>query len=756
MSSAEITTNKGVPAVRQPASVAIYAIALFSSALLMFLVQPMFARMALPRLGGSASVWSLALVFFQGVLLLGYAYAHLLVKLVSLRQATVIHVAVMVAALASLPVGISAAWSQPPESGEALWLLGLFATSIGLPFFAISANAPLLQAWFSRSGHAKSHDPYFLYAASNAGSFAALMAYPLVIEPVLGLLPQSRLWTAGYVALIVMVAGCGWLAAAAVPASATSDGGARATERPAWATLIKWVALSFVPSGLLVGVTAHIATDLVSAPFMWVVPLALYLLTFVIAFQSKPFIAHEQVIRWLGLLAAPLCLFTLSPATNLWLVPLHLFVVFWLMLASHGELARLRPAAGHLTGFYFLMSLGGVMGGSFASLAAPVLFKDVLEYPLLLAAGFAVIGLVRPPHPAMRIAAAAATFAIPAALLLSWIARDAPTDGRQSLLLAWMLASLAALLLFSRKPLAQGAILFAVMLIYETVSHGPPPILQSRSFYGALAVYPVQQGRIHMLSHGTTKHGSQVWLDDNGLRIAANPEPQSYYYLNGPFGSLFRHLRASEALQDVGVVGLGTGSMACHAGPGERWSFFEIDPQVVRVAGDPSLFTYLRDCAPGARIILGDGRLKLAAEPAASYDLIVLDAFSSDSVPAHLMTLEALDTYLARLKPGGTVVFHISNRFMELSGVIEAAARRRGLAVFYNSLDNRYWKPDRARLDLRPHLAVITTSAVTRDGLAADPAWHRAGPGDIPTAWTDDYSNTAGAIWRKLAGAKPY
>ena len=524
--------------------------------------------------------------------------------------------------------------------------------------------------------------------------------------------------------------------------------------RPTWRLRLTWIALSLVPSGLLVGVTAHIATDLVSAPFMWVIPLALYLLTFVITFQSKPVIPHDMVVRRLGLVIAPLCLFTLSPATNLWLVPIHLLCVFAITMACHGELARLRPAVGHLTEFYFLMSLGGVLGGMFASLAAPVLFTSVLEYPLLIISGFLLIGLLRNRHPAMSAAGAVTLLAIPAALAFSWLSGHAGPQFKESMILGWMLLALGVLLAFQARLTVQAVILCTVLLIYETVSHVPPPIVQLRSFYGVFAVYPVRDGRIHMLSHGTTKHGSQIIKGENGLRLTTNPEPQSYYYSNGPFGSLLGHLRSSgRPLTDVAVVGLGTGAMSCHALPGETWSFFEIDPDVAGIARDPALFTYLRDCDPDARIVIGDGRLKLAQEPAASYDLIVLDAFSSDAVPAHLMTLEALDIYLSRLKPGGTVVFHISNRFIELSSVIEAAARARGLTAYYNSLDNRFWKPDPAKLDLRPHLAVVGKSPTEPQGFAADPAWHRLQDQSLPAPWTDDYSNVLDAIWRKYSGS---
>lgn len=757
MSSVEVTKRSELPMVRPEVAIAVFGATLFSSALLMFLIQPMFAKMALPRLGGTAAVWSLALVFFQGVLLLGYGYAHILVKAFSLRTGVIIHVLVMASAVISLPISISAGWEIPPEQGEAFWLMGLFAASVGLPFFAISANAPLLQSWFSRSGHAQSHDPYFLYGASNAGSFAALLAYPLAVEPFLGLLPQTHLWSAAYILLVVMVGSCGFLAAVALNATA----GAASAEAPAakvtWVQRLVWVMLSFVPSGLLVGTTAHIATDLVSAPFMWVVPLAIYLLTFVITFQTKPWIGHGFVIDRLGVVIAPLCLFVLSPATQLWLVPLHLLVVFTLMMACHGELVRFRPAAGKLTEFFFLMSLGGVLGGMFASLAAPNIFDSVLEYPLLMIAAFVAVGLVRETGALVTRRLLLALAMLPVALGIVWLTGDAGAEAKNTILISWLLVSLALLLILSREPLAQGVVLVSVMMIYGTVSKIPAPIAQSRSFYGVLSVYPALDGRYHLLAHGTTKHGSQLRKDENGLRITTNPEPQSYYYSNGPFGSLIRHLRdGGSRLERVAIIGLGTGAMACHALPGETWAFYEIDPEVVRIAQDPEYFTYLRDCGNEPPIVMGDGRLRLQQAAPESFDLIVLDAFSSDSVPAHLMTVEALDMYLSKLKPDGVVVFHISNRFMELASVIEGAARARGLKAWYNALDLKYWNPDPSKLDLRPHLAIIGKSPMAVRGLATDEAWHRATADEATTPWTDDYSNVIGAIWRMYSGQNPF
>jgi hypothetical protein len=754
MSAFETDKDRGAIAVRpQAAAMMLFGGTLFFSALLMFLIQPMFAKLALPRLGGSASVWSLALVFFQAVLLCGYGYAHLLVKGAGLRAGAMIHGAVMLCTMAGLPIAIAPGWDFPPEQGQAFWLLGLFAASVGLPFFAISANAPLLQSWFARSGHARSGDPYFLYGASNAGSFAALLAYPFLIEPFIGLAPQSTLWSGGYAALLFMVAACGALVALAAPAVEETTEAPAPDRVPAWTDRLTWIALSFVPSGLLVGTTAHIATDLVSAPFMWVVPLALYLLTFVITFQRRPWLSHDFVINRLLAIMAPVCILVLMPFTDMWLVPVHLLASFTLMMACHGELVRRRPAERHLPQLYFLMSLGGVLGGSFASLAAPVIFDRVLEYPLLIAAAFAVVGLTRQSWKVSGWRFWVAVSVIPGTLILLLILGGADSTVTGYAIAIWLLWSIVTILALSGFQLVQAIVLLSVILVYPSVSLERHAIAQSRSFFGVSSVYRLEAGRFHVLAHGTTRHGTQEWIDNNGLPVSANPQPQSYYYARGPFGSAINHLRSiGGKLSEVAIVGLGTGTMSCHANPGENWSYFEIDPGVVKIARNAELFTYLRDCAPGGRIVMGDGRLRLQREADGKYDLIILDAFSSDSVPAHLLTVEALELYLAKLKPNGAVILHISNRFMELAGVVEGAARAKGLRAYFNTLDVRHWAADASLLDIRPHVAVIGKSPEALGGLPADPGWAAAKPEDVPAAWTDDFSNVLGAIWRRFTG----
>ena len=755
MSSVEAAKSNTAFAIRSPvATMTMFGTTLFCSALLMFLIQPMFAKMALPRLGGSASVWSLALVFFQALLLCGYGYTHFLVKACTPRTGALIHGAVMLAATAGFPVAIASGWDNPPEQGQALWLLGLFAASVGLPFFAISANAPLLQSWFARSGHARSEDPYFLYGASNAGSFAALLAYPFLVEPFLGLKQQSFVWSGGYVLLVALVAMCGFTIRFTSPADGRKTSGGSESQGPTWRARMRLIALSFVPSGLLVGSTAYIATDLVSAPFMWVVPLALYLLTFVIVFQRRPWIPHDFVISRLGVFVAPLCMLALLPVTSIWLVPIQLLCVFALMMACHGELVRLRPAAAHLTEFYFLMSLGGVLGGAFASLLAPVIFDRVIEYPLLIIASFVLIGSIRKEPRFHGRIVGLASLSILVVLAMLWATAGWDGDIRRYAALGGLLSLLAAILVLSKHFLAQAPLLLSVFLIYPSVNNLLPAIERARSFYGVIAVHPIDRGRAYVMKHGTTDHGTQVRTDANGLRTTTPPEPQSYYYPRGPFGSVFNHLRAKMGqFEEVAIVGLGTGSTACYALPGETWSFFEIDPEIVRIALNPDYFTFMSECAPGARIVVGDGRLKLKQEPDGKYDLVVLDAFSSDSIPVHMITVEAVDLYLSKLKPGGVILFHISNRYMELSSVVEAVSRARGLVAYHNAMDFKFWQPDKTRLDLISQVAVVARSANALGALTSDPAWHRADAAGLPPPWADDYSNVLGAIWRKSFGA---
>ncbi len=752
---AQSETGAGMAVSRRGGVGLVFTLTLFTSAFLMFMVQPMFAKMALPRLGGTSAVWSLALVFFQAVLLLGYGYAHLVVRWLGLRSTLIVHVLVCCIAVSSLPIAIAAGWDEPPEQGEAAWLLALFAVSVGLPFFALSANAPLLQAWFARAGQARSGDPYFLYAASNAGSFLALLVYPFAVEPFIGLAPQGQGWSLGFIALIGLIALCGVLTlrggAAMTAAAREAEGNAPPVT---WRARMTWIVLAFLPSGLLVSGTAFITTDLASAPFLWVLPLAIYLLTFVIAFQARPLIPHKGLMSQIGLYGTALGIFAVTPLGGTLSLALNLLLCFLLMLGCHGELAQRRPAAARLTEFYFIVSLGGVLGGAFSSLAAPQLFNSVSEYPVLVIASMAVLGLAQAGWAAMPRTLVQGIGA--AALLLMMFRAYIGFEGwaKQALLVGVTAVLLIWLALGRRQPAAMALLLVAVMGCYAMDQRGEPLLLRTRSFYGVLSVTDSANGRFRELTHGTTKHGVQRIREEDGTPITGPAEPRAYYYAAGPFGSAIRHLRDAHAgdggrLSDVALVGLGVGSMLCFSQPGESWRFYEIDPQVVAIASDPRYFTLLRDCGPAAGMIVGDGRLKLGYVADGSLDLIVLDAFSSDAVPAHLMTREALALYMRKLKPGGIAIFHTSNRYLELNSVVAAAARSLGLAAWHNVMEARYWHHDPDKGDVVPTLVVVARNRQVVPGFDTDPAWRLSDPGAV-APWTDDYSDIPGAIWRRL------
>src|SRR5712672_1819480 len=366
----------------------VYTVSIFVSALLLFSVQPLFTKMILPRLEGSPAVWSIAMVFFQSLLLGGYAYAHYLMTIRNRMIPVIVHLTLLIIALLTLPLAIGESWSSPPESGYALWLSGLFAVTIGLPFFALAANNPLLQAWFVRAGHPEARDPYFLYASSNIGSFLALLSYPALLEPMLSLRMQNLLWACGYGLLIVLIAGCGILLLRAPPCQTLeSTTGAAAAPAINWASRGRWVFLAAVPSGLLIAVTAHISTDVAAAPLLWVLPLSVYLLTWVLVFQARPLLPHRSMLL-LQPLAIVSVIMLLAGGTERNLFVLlggHLFCFFVIAMACHGELARTRPPAQHLTGFYVALSLGGMVGGLFAGLIAPYTFSWIAEYPILVA-----------------------------------------------------------------------------------------------------------------------------------------------------------------------------------------------------------------------------------------------------------------------------------------------------------------------------------------------------------------------------------
>ncbi|THD48517.1 MAG: class I SAM-dependent methyltransferase [Bradyrhizobium sp.] len=732
----------------------VYTAAIFVSALLLFSVQPLFTKMVLPRLGGSPAVWSVAMVFFQSLLLAGYAYAHYLMRLRNRMIPVAVHLVLLAVALATLPLSIAGGWGEPPASGYAIWLLGLFAVSIGLPFFALAANNPLLQAWFVRSGHPNGPDPYFLYASSNIGSFLALLSYPVLLEPMFTLRTQNLIWTGGYGLLIVLIAACGVLLLRS-PMSAAVDTLATDTDAPApaWSLRARWIFLAAVPSGLLIAVTAHISTDVAAAPLLWVLPLSLYLLTWVLVFQLRPLLPH----RWMLMIqpvaiAGIIVLLAVGGEQNLLLtLGGHQLCFFVIAMACHGELARTRPAAKYLTGFYVALSFGGMVGGLFAGLIAPYAFSWIAEYPILLA----LAALCRPPGeerfprlsrwywPALAILAAgliAPSFGT--GKLFDWL-EDQRVYVVGAVAVAGMLLALG--LKADRWKLAAIATLALVLIRVYPADEGRVETV--RSFFGVHKIVVTPHGQYHVLMHGTTIHGAEKFQNDDGTPVAGRPEPITYYHKDGGIGQAITAIRERKgATLRVAVIGLGAGTLTCASEPGETWKFFEIDQSMVDTARDPRYFTYIKNCAPDLKPVMGDARLTFAREPDGLYDLIIVDAYSSDAIPIHLATREAMKIYKDKLAPQGAVLMHVSNRHLELSSVVVGIAEANDLESWVYSEDSG-----------RDGEYIFSTSVVVSareeadiGKLASSEQWTETEADEKQRVWTDDYSNVLGAVYRRL------
>jgi hypothetical protein len=744
---------------------ATYTAAVFLSALLLFAVQPMFTRMVLPQLGGSPSVWSIAMVFFQTVLLLGYAYAHWLAKVRRRIVPVLIHLALLIAAALTLPLSIAQGWGDPPASGTEFWLLGLFTISIGLPFFALAANNPLLQSWFVNTGHEDGKDPYFLYAASNIGSFLALLSYPILIEPIFAVQAQSQLWSVGFVMLTLLIVACGVLLLRAPPnAQVTHE--APATPKPSWRTIGRWVFVSAVPSGLLVAVTAHISTDIGAAPLMWVMPLSLYLLTWVLVFArrppfSQPFMLLLQPFAIAGAVALLLISGYVPLLPNL---AAHLLAFFVITMACHGELARSRPHAAHLTSFYVALSFGGMVGGLFAGLIAPYTFNWIAEYPILV---FLAV-LCRPATPqawapierflppvAFAIGRQINRWFWPAAILVALVLivpsffgfqiTYAMTDRLNALVLT--LAGLS--ILFMRDPPKSAlivAVALAVIRFYPTDESRSDTL---RSFFGVNLIYETHDRHFRIIKHGSTLHGAQRLLTAEGKPPEGKPEPLTYYHSKSAMAVVIDAVRARKGGPiRVAVIGLGAGSLVCTIGPNENWKFFEIDPTVIAAARDPKRFTFISSCKPDLPIVLGDARLTLAKEPDGAYDLIIVDAYSSDAIPVHLATREAMAVYKAKLAPHGVVTMHISNRHLELQSVVVGIAAANDLKAWVYTNANE--EEDEDNYIFGSDVVIAARELADIGALNGVPTWTLTEPTPGLRTWTDDYSNIFGAFWRKF------
>ena len=555
----------------------------------------------------------------------------------------------------------------------------------------------MLQAWFVRTGHPDGPDPYFLYASSNIGSFLALLSYPVLLEPMFTLRTQNLIWTFGYGLLIVQIASCGVLLLRS-PATAAVDVLADQGDAPApsWPMRARWIFMAAVPSGLLIAVTAHISTDVAAAPLLWVLPLSLYLLTWVLVFQSRPLLPH----RWM-LLAQPLAiagvivLLAIGGEQNLLLtLGGHLLCFFIIAMACHGELARTRPAAKYLTGFYVALSFGGMLGGLFAGLIAPFAFSWIAEYPILLA----LAALCRPPGGDERLPRWNLWYwPFLTVLAVALIEASRSSGGVMDWLdnhRVWvigavgMLSALLALGLNASRWKIFATVVVALVLIRAYPSDDGR-VETVRSFFGVHKIVVTPNGQYHVLMHGTTIHGAEKFLNDDGTPVTGRPEPISYYHKDGGIGQAITAIRERKgAPLRVAVIGLGSGTLACASQPGENWKFFEIDQSMVDTARDPKYFTYIRNCKPDLKPVIGDARLTFAREPDGVYDMIIVDAYSSDAIPIHLATQEAMKIYKDKLAPQGVVVMHVSNRHLELASVVVGIADANDLKSWVYSEDS--------------------------------------------------------------------
>ena len=725
-----VSPGTGAAARRAPPPAWLYGLVVFAAAWLVFWIQPLSVHGVLPVLGGSPAVWNTAMVFFQGALLAGYALAHLLVRRASSAgQLAILAVLWAGIALAAPAGGLRLLGEGPADIPPSLWLLGTLAGALAFSFVAASCLTPLVQAWLARAGAgAASADPYFLYSASNAGSAGALLAYPFLLEPFVGVGLQAWIWSAALLGLAPLLLVL-WRALPRDRGRAPTED---ASSPPTALPVARILALSAVPSALLLAITLYLTTDVAAVPLLWIVPLVLYLATFVHAFARGEWIAQSTLVR----LAAPglivLAVSNVFTRTVLAFGLVHLLVFMLAALYCHGALARLRPPAADLTRFYLLVSTGGLIGGLLVALVAPIVFVDVYEYPIALALAAALLPSasrgVRHGH---LIAAAVSLVVVVGGLSAVLVGTDS-LNGVPIIIFVGLLSLFAPSLLFlrARPALFSGAIL-AVFLVPNAVSRGvDDEVARERTFFGVYRI--VEADGVRSFYHGTTLHGAQWPRSDGSI------ESRTTYYGPGtPYSELLTALVRRPAPVVIGLAGLGTGSLACYARSGDEVRVYEIDPVVVRLAR--THFAALRDCAPEANISIGDARLLLDRERA-SLDFLALDTFSSDSIPVHMLTMEAFQSYLRVLAPEGILAVHISNRHLDLEPVLAATADRAGLAARIK----RYSAPEdtpHPLLSKSSHVIAVGRDEATLRSLELDEGWMPLGSPGRVRVWTDDYTS---------------
>ncbi len=730
--------------------IVLFASTLFSSALLMFVLQPLFGKLLLPLLGGTPAVWNSCMVFYQSVLFLGYLYAHLLGTRLTAKVQIITHLAVIALSFLALPVGLPENLSPPTETNPTFWIFSTLALSIGLPFFILSTTAPLIQKWFAHVGHKDSEDPYFLYAASNTGSLVSLLSYPFLVEPNLGLTAQQSDWSMGYVVLCVLIASCGamlWKNYQTIE----NENVETSTIAPllSFKTKLYWGALAFVPSSLLLGLTNFISTDIASVPLLWIIPLTVYLFSFVLVFSRWNDKSHAWFVRLQPIFLIPFVAYAfINPADLPYWVYLvfHVIAFFFAIMVCHGELAAQRPHSAHLTTYYLIMSFAGMLGGMFNTFVAPFVFNGIYEYPLMIIAAL----LLRPSLKKLSLPEIGMQLIDPLLLLAIGVGIYFSVDNLigyfDGIVISLCLLTIAVYFM-RRRVVAYagliGVIIMSAMVVHHSESH---TLMQERTFFGVMAVRESvltdEKGQLetyHELFHGTTKHGAQRLIPTE------SKTPLTYYSRPSPMGQLFKTFDAQNENWNIGVVGLGAGALTCYAKPSQTWTLYEIDPLVVDIAKNPAYFSYLSQCAPNAVSEIGDARLSLQNKPDGTFDLLMMDAFSSDAVPTHLLTREAIELYFKKLKPNGILAFHITNRHLLLKKVVSIHAEQMKLAALIQE-----FKPQTdAPLIVATDWVVLAKNPETLKPLQTSQigSWQKMPLYFDMPAWTDDFTNIV-SIWK--------
>lgn len=731
---------------------------IFTGSFLLFLIQPMVGKILLPCLGGSPSVWTTCMLFFQFALLAGYVYAERSITILGYRKQSSLHLVLMISGCLFLPIDVDLTSAATAFNQPVVWLFSKLTFSIGFLFFIIAANAPLVQRYYSQAGQVDSTDPYFLYSASNAGSLTALAAYPFFFEPLLKLSQQKFFWSGLYVVQIFLLFMCCrhfFQSENELPVITEKS------RRPVWREIAGWTFLGFVPCSAMLAVTTHIATDIASGPILWIFPLSLYLVSFILAYAKSSF---WRDFKWeIPLLHAIMLViivyhFNITHPVTL-TIPLHLAATFLVCMYFHSFLARIRPEPELLNSYYVWMSVGGIAGGLFNGIIAPTIFAFQAEYLItMFLAAFSISMLSGIGKSGNYPLSAQILTAIFYTLLIGLLAGRYHNPNISLIggnTLFFMLLSLALLRMFFN---FSRLICVLTLLIVLAGSHfswiKDNNLLIGRNFFGILKVARVtNEDRIndrdlginkltdlfYCLYHGTTLHGVE-------RKVNVRPVyPLSYYCRESPIGAAFRAGVINRAFRNIGVIGLGCGTLAWYGRSWQHFDFFEIDPQVVAIAENPQMFTYLKNSRASWKTIVGDARINLQTVADNSYDLLVVDAYSSDSIPLHLVTLEAFRLYKSKLKPDGLLMLHVSNRYFHLAPIIRRICDQMAMKTL-ESLDlpknysNRYDWYDLAFIT--PSVWVAASPDQKRlNMLKCFRKWDEPGVDNTLSVWTDDHAN---------------